>query len=92
MIHEFNMPPRPGMILMYDGQAYEFKRVEFYTRKSNGRETMLLVWDSRCPECGASFQTATPFKIRSLTRRCEKHRARGKRIAPKKTVTQRRKK
>jgi hypothetical protein len=49
----------------------------YVTRK--GRKTVLLVWSTKCVDCGRDFETTSPLRARKFepARRCEAHRRPG---------------
>jgi hypothetical protein len=62
-----------GMIVNCRGQPYELVAIEPRQRR-DGRNTLILVWRSRCHVCGNSFETTTPQrKLKYPTRRCRLH-------------------
>ena len=76
-----NLQAHPRFI---DGQRYDCVGSEPYTRR-DGRQTTLLVWETRCPVCNQPFELRTPAQSRNFTpsRRCQKHKRPGMRVKPK---------
>ena len=76
MMAVFAVEPPLGTRILLDDQAYELVEAEPYTRKTDGRPSRLLVWETSCAAdgCGASFRTKTGMTVTSLNRRCEGHR------------------
>ena len=77
---DFAKPPRPGTVLMIEGQRYEVARTEPHRRK-DGRMTTLIVWQTWCAETGHPFELTTPLKTKSINRRCPEHRAPGRAVS-----------
>lgn len=77
---DFSKPPKPGTVLMVDGQRYEVVRTEPYWRK-DGRMSTLIVWQTWCAETGHPFELTTPLKTKSINRRCREHRAPGRAVS-----------
>ncbi len=73
-------PPSRGTLYVRDGQHYEVLGVDPYWNK-HGRSTYVITWGSRCAECGKPFQTTTGVRAKSINRRCDKHKARGKPVS-----------
>ncbi len=70
------------MTLKHGPHSYKLLREEPYTRKMDGVETVLLVWEGHCADCGEAFETKTPkdnTHADQMVRRCEIHRHPGKR-------------
>jgi hypothetical protein len=69
--------------LTYLGQEYLLIADEPYVRK-DGRKTKLWIWRTECPECSESFYVKTRANVtrtpKSMRRRCDLHRAPGKRV------------
>lgn len=59
---------------MLDNQRYTLVGSADYTR-ADGQPSKLLTFESGCPDCGATFQVMSGLVAKSLTRRCEAHRA-----------------
>lgn len=76
---DFRILPRPDTELMLDGQRYVVVGSDLHVRK-DGEAIPIILWQSRCAECGALFECRTGLKARSLNRRCEKHRRPGKAV------------
>lgn len=72
-------PPEPGDVWIVRGQRYVCLNFQPHTRR-NGTETALIVWASRCAECGEVFEFASPRVTKYLSRRCAAHRACGRRV------------
>lgn len=73
---DFVEPPHPGLKLKIDGVGFELRGVEPYTR-SSGTASTLLVWRGECAHCGEMFEAKTGLQSKTITKRCERHRARG---------------
>lgn len=67
-----------GLEISHGGQRYAVIGVEPY-RRVDGGYTRLIVWQSRCADCGAEFITRSPLKFAGLSRRCQTHKAPGRR-------------
>lgn len=66
----------------YDGQTYLLLDVQACTNRS-GAKTFLAVWQSMCADCGEPFtfcQSIRRQKFQPNRRRCDAHRAPGKRV------------
>jgi hypothetical protein len=62
-----------GMVAEWRGQPYELTAIRPYQRR-DGRDTLILVWNTKCFQCGAPFETATPQRgLKFPTRRCPLH-------------------
>lgn len=67
-----------GMIAEWRGQKYRLIDIRPY-RRLDGRDSAIMVWRSRCIECGDLFETTTPLQeLTKATRRCPTHVRRGK--------------
>jgi hypothetical protein len=77
---DFSKPPRPGTVLMVEGQRYEVVRTEPYRRK-DGRMTTLIVWQTWCAETGHPFELTTLLTAKSINRRCPGHRSPGRAVS-----------
>jgi len=74
----FGAPPKPGTVLMRDGQRYELIACKDHVRK-DGQPTSLLVWHSHCAECGEPFEVVTGLVARgAINRRCATHHSPGR--------------
>jgi hypothetical protein len=84
MIALFATEPPLGTRILLDDQAYELVDVQPYTRKSDGRPTRLLTWETCCPTtgCDTSFRVHTGLTVSALSRRCEDHRFTAVRFKP----------
>ncbi|MCR9069494.1 MAG: hypothetical protein NXH79_11680 [Rhodobacteraceae bacterium] len=74
---DFRLLPRPGTVLMLDGQRYIVVGSDLHIR-TDGETVPIILWQSRCAECGQPFECRTGLKARALNRRCEEHRRPGK--------------
>jgi hypothetical protein len=74
VVHEisFTSFPKVGTILMREGQRYELIALEPH-RRTDGKMTTLLVWETYCAETGHPFQTKTCMKTKAINRRCRQH-------------------
>lgn len=72
----FDAAPEVGTILTADDQRFRVVAAEPYTRL-DGTASTLLTWSSACPTCGTEFEVRSGLRSKSLTRRCEEHRAAG---------------
>jgi len=66
---DFALPPPVGTVLMLDQQAYELREARPASR-NDGTSTMLLDWETSCPDCGTAFVVTTGLKTKSINRRC----------------------
>lgn len=75
IITVFAAEPAVGTTILLDEQAYELIAAEPYTRKTDGKVSRLLTWQTVCPVdgCDAAFQVQSGLSITSLRRRCEQH-------------------
>lgn len=71
---DFMAPPAKGTVLMYDKQAFVVEGIEPYTRKDGG-SSLLIVWSTRCIQCGHATTVKTAMRTKWPTRRCEACRA-----------------
>lgn len=69
----FRVAPMAGKAIRYRGQRYELIGSEPH-RRCDGTLSVILIWRSQCPECGASFTTTSGLVTKHLTRRCPRHR------------------
>jgi hypothetical protein len=53
---------------------YRLVEMEPYERKSDGQPSVLFRWLTACYDCEASFTFITGRSIKSLPRRCLRHR------------------
>jgi len=76
MIALFATEPPIGTRIVLDDQVYELVQAEPYTRKTDGKASHLLHWDTACPTdgCGKPLRVLSGMSITSLQRRCEDHR------------------
>ena len=72
--------PEIGTVLMLEGQRYVLVDYTPHT-KANGQPTILLHWESHCPDCGATFLVKTGLKASAINRRCEQHHRMGVPVA-----------
>ena len=92
MIIAFKTTPKLGRVITVDAQRYVLIDTELYVRK-DGAYSLLLTWQSYCPECGEAFSIKTGLRQRYINRRCDAHRRPGvavKKSTRKITTTQRR--
>jgi hypothetical protein len=78
----FRVVPLAGKVIRYRDQPYRLVGSEPYQR-SDGELSVILTWQSQCPECGATFTTTSGLVTRYLTRRCPQHRKAGKPVSGK---------
>ena len=78
----FRIVPRSGKIIRYQNQSYRLVGSEPYRRR-DGELSVILTWQSSCPECGGPFTTTSGLVTRYLTRRCPRHRKAGKPVSDK---------
>jgi len=78
----FRVVPWVGKIIRYRNQHYELIGSEPYRRR-DGELSVILTWQSQCPECGATFTTTSGLVTRYLTRRCPSHHKAGKPVSGK---------
>ena len=64
----------PGEVQNHRGQDYEFVGAELYTNR-HGVEIELLVWQTKCADCGAPFRAKTTAAKFEPSRRCQAHKA-----------------
>lgn len=76
MIAKFVTEPPLGTRILLDDQVYELVEAEPYVRKTDGRPTYLLHWETACPakDCGRPMRVTSGMLIAGLQRRCEAHR------------------
>jgi hypothetical protein len=65
------------------GQRYELVAFVPYTRRRDGEEVELAIWQSHCKQCGEPFTCATPSRngeprTTEFSRRCHEHRRPGR--------------
>ncbi len=82
VVHRIDFARRPeiGTVLMLEGQRYLLVDWSPHTR-ADGQPTILLHWESHCPDCGAAFILKTGLKAGAINRRCEKHHRMGVPVA-----------
>jgi hypothetical protein len=73
-----------GEVRMLQGQRYECKAIEPYTRK-DGVQSSIALWATHCATCGQPFELATALNVWSykspkVLRRCAEHRRCGLRV------------
>ena len=62
-----------GMVADWRGQQFELVEVRPHRRR-DGRDSLVLIWRSRCLVCGAVFTARAPQrKLKYPTRRCPEH-------------------
>jgi len=72
---EYKMTPRfaIGMSADWRGQQYNLIGIEPRCRR-DGRDTLVLVWQTCCLTCGVSFTTTTAQrKLKKPNRNCPTH-------------------
>ena len=71
----------------YKGQTYARFSEKSYIRR-DGTQTTLIVWRTRCAECGEPMTVMTPSGARNFSpnRRCEIHKKPGVRVKKKSHV------
>lgn len=76
MIAQFGTEPPLGTRILLDDQSYELVEAEPYVRKTDGKPTCLLHWETICPTkgCGQPMRVTSGLSIAGLQRRCEEHR------------------
>lgn len=74
------MPPIGAAVVVGD-HRYEFVGHHFH-QKRDGSVTKLWDWRGSCAACGRPFDCSSPEGVVAETRRCEDHRAPGKRARP----------
>ena len=76
MLALFASEPPLGTRILLDEQVYELVDSEPYTRKSDGKPSRLLIWETCCPTqgCETTFRVTTGCSVTTLNRRCEGHR------------------
>ncbi len=74
-----------GTTAQWKGQAYTLIAIRPYTRRRDGVSTVLLIWRSKCLDCGSDFEIVTGRgKIKNgelhwPNRRCPAHAKSGPR-------------
>ena len=70
-----------GKTHAYKGQVYVAAREIPHTRR-DGKATTLIVWASRCADCGGRFTFTLPAKKSHFapSRRCASHKRPGARV------------
>lgn len=77
---------RVGEVKKYKNQTYQCVEVEPYTRR-DGTESVVLVWETACADCGRTFSFTTPNRRWfSPSRRCQSHRRPG--VTPRPPIQQ----
>lgn len=76
----------PGTRVSIAGREFEIIRREPHKRQ-DGTSTLLTVWSGDCAECGASFEQTVPTGRLPGNRRCQEHRAPGRRVQPAEPAT-----
>lgn len=66
---DFMVPPAEGTLLMYDKQAFVAEGIEPYTRK-DGAKSLLIIWSTRCIQCGCATTIKTAMRTKWPARRC----------------------
>ena len=74
---DFRILPMTDTVLMLDGQRYVVVGSDRHVR-TDGETVPIILWRSRCAECGEPFECRTGLKAQALNRRCEMHRRPGK--------------
>ena len=77
----FETEPADGFAIAIDGQRYEAIGVVEHVRL-DGEPTRLVIWQSRCAECGARFEFKTSAHSLPQNRRCDEHRRPGVKVDP----------
>jgi hypothetical protein len=79
--HPEPLPPL-GFRYERDGQSYVMVGTRLYVtvRHVPGRTITMTEWRTECPNCGTSFVTKSLASRPPLNRRCEAHRAPGRRV------------
>jgi hypothetical protein len=71
---------QPGRIVTVpNGQRYEMLSVKEHACR-DGHLTLLALWRSNCAECDCAFTFQAPSHVQPANRRCELHKAPGKRV------------
>lgn len=65
----------------FHGQRYVFVRA-FDRERRDGTLATILVWRSRCADCGGPFEITTPAVAAKFqpNRRCQRHKRPGQRV------------
>ena len=76
MITSFTTDPALGARILLDEQVYTLVDSQPYTRKLGGGPSLLLTWETTCPEvgCGEQFRVTSGRTIAWLQRRCDAHK------------------
>jgi hypothetical protein len=72
----FRVVPLAGKKIRFKQQTYLLIGSAPY-HKDNGELSVILTWQTECPECGERFETTSALVTKYLTRRCKKHRKAG---------------
>ncbi len=75
----FHSPVSVGFEIGVNGQRYRLTAVEPHTKR-DGSVTELLVWQTECAQCGCAMVTRSPSNRAPDTRRCDLHKAPGRRV------------
>lgn len=67
----------------YHGQTYLLIGTRAHQRR-DGSLTNLDVWQTKCADCGDTFEFSIPSKAKRFepNRRCQKHKRPGQRVQP----------
>ena len=85
----FQKTPHLGTVVMIQCQRYELVNTELHYR-TDGQPTVLLHWQSHCPECAVAFVVVTGLRQHYLNRRCPKHHRAGVSVTRSRKVVVRR--
>ena len=66
----FPSPPPVGTVISFSEQTYKLVGTRPHCTLA-GKETLLLLWRSACPECDQNFIYETSLKFSGPNRRCE---------------------
>ncbi|WP_420140167.1 hypothetical protein [Sphingomonas sp.] len=80
---EFDDLGKTVVAVYLDGQRYDYRGTHQH-QKIDGSMTLLVDWETNCPECGTAFVTSSTRRTpMAFTRRCSEHRVAGKNVSKK---------
>ena len=77
-----------GQLVTHRGQVYEVVAVKPWKRR-DGTPTKVLVWRTRCPDCGGVVEFSTGLMVWSWRRRCDACKKPGKPVTRRKCAISR---
>lgn len=69
---KFNVTPMTGKRITIKGQRYELIGSRPHQRQ-DGKLSVVLTWQSHCPDCEEVFITTSGLSVGYLNRRCPHH-------------------